>query len=162
MTKAKKPPRMSGEEYIKTVVMAYEGDECFIWPRTKGYKGYARVYLETGKCVSASRYVCALEHGPQPTPEHETAHNCGKGHLACVNKKHLRWATRKENNADKFSHGTLHYGERCKTAKLNEEAVREIRRLRPTHSLPQIAKMYGVTHVTILRVMTGVLWGRVE
>lgn len=88
----------------------YAGDDCLIWPftRTRGGPGSVTgtvVGLPRGN-ISASRAMCTLAHGVPPTPNHVAAHSCGNGHLACVNPRHLRWATTLENAADTLVHGT--------------------------------------------------------
>lgn len=89
--------------YFREVVMAYEGDECLAWPYGKNASGYGVWTGATGSGI-VSRQVCEEAHGPAPTPKHEAAHSCGKGHLACVTKGHLSWKTPKENGADKRLH----------------------------------------------------------
>lgn len=84
----------------------YSGDECLIWPYGKNSNGYGRVNYR-GKIKGAHEVVTTLSRGPKPTPRHESCHSCGNGHLGCVNQKHLRWGTRKENMQDAIGHGTL-------------------------------------------------------
>ena len=92
--------------YYKTVVTAYRGKECLIWPYDRDKNGYARIMVE-GKNRSVARMVCEEANGPAPTPRHDAAHGCGWGHGGCVTQEHLRWATRKENMADAREHGTI-------------------------------------------------------
>jgi hypothetical protein len=63
--------------------------------------------------------------GPPPTPRHEVAH--ADGDRANSALSNLRWATRKENHADKRLHGTLQFGERHHQAKFTDEQVRSLR-----------------------------------
>lgn len=91
--------------FIHEVAMAHTGDECLTWPYAKKSGGYGTVYID-GKHVRANRYVCELANGAPPTPKHESAHSCGKGHEACIAPGHLSWKTHAENMADKFIHGT--------------------------------------------------------
>lgn len=97
------PPRASSAEparYFRDTVLAYEGDDCLAWPFCRDRNGYGKM---GGKIVS--RLVCEKEHGPPPTPAHEAAHSCGKGHEACVAKRHLSWKTRAENASERVIHG---------------------------------------------------------
>ena len=50
----------------------------------------------------AGRFACERENGPPPTAKHQAAHATRYGCLGglCVNGKHLRWATNKENAGD--------------------------------------------------------------
>jgi hypothetical protein len=73
--------------------------------------------------------MCLLAHGEPPSAEHQAAHSCGKGHLGCVNPKHLRWATPSENINDQLAHGTMRTGERHAGSYISERDVIAIRRL---------------------------------
>ena len=86
----------------------YTGDGCLIYPFGRMTYGYACTVQENGQSQYAHRKMCELAHGPSPSPDHETAHNCGKGHEGCVHPQHLRWATRQSNNDDMDLHGTRH------------------------------------------------------
>lgn len=69
-----------------------------------------------------SRVVCERVNGPAPTEKHETAHGCGNSW--CVNKRHLRWATHIENEADKLIHGTRKPSRpRCRAVKSREQDI---------------------------------------
>ena len=106
-------------------IPSYEGDDCLIWPFGRLTNGYA-----TFNNQLVSRIVCERVYGPPPAPKLDAAHSCGRGQFGCVNPRHLRWATRKENIHDKKLHGTFYNvgrGERHKSAKLTEEEVRFIR-----------------------------------
>ncbi len=93
--------------------------------------GYVQVSVrgdnqQSGRTVAAHLLVALAFHGACPD-DHEVAHNDGDPeNNAPVN---LRYATRKENEADKLRHGTKFYadGERNGKAKLNTESVRRIR-----------------------------------
>ena len=99
---------MGGEpmRYFREVVLAYDGNECQTWPYARSDRGYGQVYQD-GRVEYVHRMVCEERHGPPPTPKHDAAHSCGKGHEGCVTKRHLSWKTHKENMADAIEHGTL-------------------------------------------------------
>lgn len=78
-------------------------EECVTWPFSKNNDGYGKLKYDN-KMRVASRVLCEIVHGDAPTEMHQAAHNCGNGHLACVNPHHLRWATPKENCSDKAIH----------------------------------------------------------
>jgi hypothetical protein len=84
--------------FFETVVLAHESDECLLWPFALNYMGYGKL---GGRIVS--RLVCRAVYGPPPR-DHEAAHSCTNKN--CVSARHLRWATHKENEADKYLHGT--------------------------------------------------------
>jgi len=69
--------------------------------------GYGFLQLRTpgiGKRCAVNRLVCAAFHGPPPSPNHQAAHNDGNSRND--SSANLRWATPKENAADKVAHGT--------------------------------------------------------
>lgn len=133
-------------------------DDCLIWPfETKNLRVHIRV---NGEAVFASRHVCTLAHGAPPTPEHETAHSCGKGHLGCMNANHLRWATKIENQADRLIHGTDLRGEKNWSTVLNRKAVRAIRQsLESGESQYSVAARYSVSRACIASIATRRSWG---
>lgn len=141
--------------FLEAAVLPSEGDGCLIWPYSKCGKGYARIWRE-GKMRCVSRIVCWAERGPPPTPEHEAAHLCGKGHLACCNPKHLVWKTRSENQADRLIHGTHSRGERSGCSKLTEAEVTEIRA--STTPTAKLATKYRVSQQQILDIKARKSW----
>ena len=146
------------QRYFTEVVLNCTSDECLIWPFARStVDGYARMYVG-GRMQLVSRLACAVVHGPAPSQRHQAAHGCGHGHLGCVNPKHLRWATRAENEADKLQHGTHARGERSANAKLTEAAVRQIRALVGTIPTKEIARQFGVSAGAISRITRGENW----
>lgn len=139
----------------------HSGDACLPWPYEVGRHGYGTV-KDNGKKRVASRVMCEIAHGPPPTPEHEAAHSCGNGHLACMNPRHLSWKTRKGNMADARAHGTWNHGEKVPSAKLTEAEVREIRRLAGTVTQEVLAQRFGVQANTISRIIARKRWAWLE
>lgn len=135
----------------------YEGDECLKWPFGVNDTGRGKVTVE-GKAMSAPRAMCLLAHGEPPTPQHEAAHSCGKGHEGCVNPRHLSWKTTSENRMDMADHGTLPRGEAVNTAKLTKDQVREIRRIGSRMDRKDIASMFGVAPCTVWEIQTRRSW----
>jgi hypothetical protein len=118
--------------------------------------GYPAVCLRHNEKVLkrlVHRLVCAAFHGPQPSPKHEVAHNDGRpGNPHADN---LRWATHRENEADKQRHGT-----KVRTsAKLSEDQVRAIRAAPKYRGVVNdLARQYGVVHQTISDIRRGKNW----
>lgn len=54
--------------------------------------------------MAASRAMCILANGLPPDGKTFAIHSCGNGHLSCVNPKHLRWGSPKENAQDARLH----------------------------------------------------------
>lgn len=136
--------------------LASNTTECIYWPHHKR-KGYASMRLG-GKTVNVNHIVCDLLNGPRPTPKHETAHNCGKGHLACINPKHVRWATHAENCADKAGHGTAQIGAKNPAAVLTEDEAIKIMELKGTAPAREIAALFEVSRETVSHIHNGRKW----
>ena len=84
-------------------LLAIESDDCVIWPHSTNSKGYGLVQTN-GKVQTVHSVVCAMHNGPRPEGK-QVAHSCGV--RACMNYRHVRWATQAENEADKRIHGTV-------------------------------------------------------
>lgn len=141
--------------WVSEVALRHTGGECLAWPFANN--GYGKIRID-GKMVGAHRYICELVHGAPPTPGHEAAHSCGKGHEACVSPIHLSWKTHIENMADTLKHGTHSRGERCGRAKLTEAAVREILAMKGKETQREMAARFGVATKSISSIHIGRSW----
>ena len=146
--------------FYREVVLTHETDECLIWPFGRNSGGYAQLKVqEQGKTKRVKRYVsrlaCAEVYGPPPSETYEAAHSCGRGSDGCVNPRHLYWATREENAADKQDHGT--WG-----VKLSAADVKEIRELPEEVPYRNIAQRLGITEKQVGRIRRGETWAWVE
>lgn len=126
----------------------YLGDDCLKWPFATGDHGRGTAWVD-GKEMSAPRAMCIYAHGEPPSPEFEATHSCGMGHEGCMNPRHLRWATKAENAADRIAHGTERRGTQINTNKLSEDDVREIRRRRVSETGVSLAREFGVSTTMI-------------
>lgn len=131
--------------------------ECIRWPFALGSRGYGYASFR-GVQSTAHRQILTAFRGTPPNPKHEAAHNCGN--RWCVNPTHLRWATAKENQADRVRHGTAMANEECPTAVLTNDDVREIRLLAASRKTKQaaIAKRFGVSPATISMIVNRKTW----
>lgn len=134
-------------------------DECIEWPFGKRGAGYGQTYL-TGKSDGAHVYICRIAHGEKPSVKDQVAHSCGN--RLCVNPRHLRWATRAENEADKIKHGTNNNGMRNVRAKLADDAVMEIRNRRGVETQKELAKRFGVSVSAICDIQVGRSWAHIK
>lgn len=127
------------------------------WKRLRGYPSKVDGRLafmligDDGKPKPAqcAVFIALAFHGPCPNGM-ECCHNDGN----CQNNipSNLRWDTRTNNMVDRIQHGT-------QATKLNEDAVREIRRIRgPQRAL---AAKYGVNLGLINRILKNKRWAHV-
>lgn len=131
----------------------------YILSATIGSHGYLSCRLDLwGKRENylLHRLVALAFIGPCPEGQ-EVLHEDGiKLNCAASN---LRYGTRKENEADRVLHGTSNRGERCGSAKLMEEQVRQIRNeLIAGASYSTLAKKYGVGSSTIQHISQRTTW----
>lgn len=154
----KEPRHVEARQFLEDTVYNYRGDDCLIWPFTRVQFGYGRIHID-GVTHRVHRLACEKMHGTPPPNQAHVAHTCGNGHLGCVNPMHLRWATIAENNHDKIAHGRSSRGKRNPTAVLDENKVREIRKLRGVMTQRAIADRYGVSNQTVSLILKGGVWG---
>jgi len=152
---------------------------CWLWTGTFDQSGYGVFALTLhGKNISqrAHRFSYQLHYGSIPEGM-LVCHTCDTP--ACVNPAHLWLGTHTDNAHDRDHKGRQvpHYGdengarlhpethvrgERSPNAKLALEQVKQIRaryKRGPTaNSSPKLAAEYGVSHRTILRIVTGKGW----
>ena len=145
------------QQFYKDVILAYEGNECLLWPYSTHRNGYGQMRVDD-KLVTVSRVLCEEIKGAPPTPKHHAAHSCGNGHLACVTKRHLSWKTKADNEADKVAHGTHNRGENHPLSRLTETQVREILSLKGKETQQATANRYGIANQTVSGIQSGKKW----
>jgi hypothetical protein len=83
---------------------------------------------------------------------------------ACVNPAHLKLGTHQENARDMMQKGRHRFqaprGERSSLSKLNEAAVRFIKRHGEIPAT-EIAEAFGVKHCAVWRIRTGKTWSHI-
>lgn len=108
-------------------------------------------------CRIAHRLVALAFLGAPPTPKHQAAHRDGDRRNNRADN--LRWATCRENHADRRAHGTDPTGTRNGRAKLDAIDVAEIRALREENVPARaIGRHYGISHRQVLRVAAREQW----
>ena len=122
--------------------------------------GYRKVLI-LGKRYYAHRLICEAFNGPAPSLSHQTAHI--DGNRLNNSALNLRWATPKENEADKIAHGTQMCGEKNHFTNLTDVDVRDMRDDRVLgDSFRELADRYGVSKSTAFNVCKGITWRTVE
>lgn len=138
----------------------YAGDECLTWPGKPRSDGRGQVKWQ-GRMITAHRQMCILANGEPPDDKPEATHACGNGHLGCVNPRHLRWGSDKDNKADMLVHGTRVRGERQGSAKLKTGDVIAIRSLAGLKSGGALGAQFGVQPSTIGKIIRRERWGHI-
>jgi hypothetical protein len=145
--------------FLNEVVMSHEGETCIKWPFANAF-GYGQIYID-GHVFRVTRVVCERVHGPAPSPTHDSAHSCGKGHEGCCSPHHLSWKTHAENMADAKAHGTWIHGEKVPQSKLTSQQIKEIRQLEGKMLQREIAALYGTGENNISRILSRKSWAHI-
>ena len=132
-------------------------DQCWMWAASKNAKGYGTIGVDYSSRL-AHRVAWELETGPIPDGA-VICHHCDTP--GCVNPAHLFLGTQADNVADMRAKGRNNgpRGERCHTAKLNENDVREIRA--STLKNAELARRHGVTGSMIAAIRHRKSWKHV-
>jgi hypothetical protein len=146
----------AGITFIRANV-AYEGDDCLIWPLHRDPRGYGMMGW-LGKMRYAHRVMCIMAKGEPPTPKHQAAHSCGNGDKGCVNPRHLSWKTNSENQLDRSRHGTRAKAGWGWKGKLTAEQVAEIRSLKGRMTQYEIAALFNVSQQNVGDIHRGRTW----
>lgn len=148
------------KKWLMSLAFKVDDDHCIPWPYAIGSSGYG-VFVEAGTQLNAHRYICEAAHGAPPQGDIHAAHSCGI--RTCVNPNHLRWASRSENENDKVAHGLSNRGERCGSAILTEDEVRDIRILLARGETQKIVgDMFGVSEGAINSIHRRQTWAWLE
>lgn len=125
--------------------VGYQGDGCLQWPFSRDQR-VGRGQVWDGSAVRwAHRIMCILAHGDPPTPKHQAAHECGKGHYGCVNPKHLSWKTNSQNQLDRRKTGNMLRNRRGTRTVLTQDQIDAMRALYGTKTQVDIAKQFCVS-----------------
>ena len=81
----------------------FNSDQCLYFPHS--FLGREAAAKYNFKVMRAARVMLLLTQGLPADKGHALAtHLCGCGHLSCVNPKHLRWGSQRDNSTDLSAH----------------------------------------------------------
>lgn len=160
MAKVKYPrgkyPRPSLQERFYNKVKKTQS--CWLWVGTKNGRGYG-VIGDGGKLLLAHRVSYRLFNGDLLIGLC-VLHKCDN--TSCVNPDHLWLGSQRENMRDKCLKGRAcgSKGVRNGRAKLNENLVKEIRRLYKTQEFSHtgLAEVFNVSKATIYYITNNINW----
>ncbi|EKN4745018.1 NUMOD4 motif-containing HNH endonuclease [Yersinia enterocolitica] len=128
--------------------------------QNKGYQYITLRNVKGGRKTFAIHRL-VLEAFVEPCPDgKQVAH--WNGDPSDNRVENLRWATSKENIADRARHGRTAFGERAGSAKLDRKAVKTIKRLNKSGlSACEVAHLASVNPSTIISIWEGRSWKHV-
>lgn len=134
---------------------------CREWKGPRNPGGYGLIWLtDRKKQIGSHRFAWAETNGPIPEGMH-VLHTCDNP--LCYNPDHLFLGTPADNMADKVAKGRQAKGSRLASAKLNEEKVKEIRRLYKAGGTSHraLAREFGVSKSLITQILNREWWAHV-
>lgn len=138
--------------------------DCWEWQGGRQTAGYGSFGTGTRQWEATHRVAWRLANGEIPSGLF-VCHHCDNP--SCCNPAHLFLGKPAENCADMWRKGRQHdystmvKGTRVRTAKLDEEKVREIRALYPSLNRTELAARYGVNISTVCALLDGETWKHV-
>ncbi|HFT8008588.1 TPA: HNH endonuclease [Burkholderia cenocepacia] len=124
-------------------------------------KGYGR-RMVNGKMELTHRIAYCEHHGLtlESIKDQVVRHQCDNP--SCINPLHLEIGTQAQNVADAVERDRRVRGDRHPAAKINSDAVQEIRSLyRPRdreRSIGALAKKFGISRSQVHRILRGEKW----
>lgn len=143
------------EERVEKIME--DGHEHWVWKLSIDVHGYGQAVFH-GKHYRAPILSWRAFNGCKRIPNgKQVCHGCKN--RKCVNPNGLRLGTRQENMADRVRDGTDSHGEKNPQAKLTEQKVEEIRKLKKDGtSNGDLASMFGVSTRNIRWIISGQTW----
>lgn len=148
----KNAPSQQLAEFVEKAAKS-ETDDCIIWPFGVKTDGYGQLTYN-GKKWIASRLALSLATGVNPgnlITLHGPCHN-----KRCINPRHLRWGTDKENQLDRARDGTILRGSDNPFSKLTAKSVLAIRE--DSRPADEVAKSYQISRQSVERIRRRETW----
>jgi hypothetical protein len=141
-------------------------NECWVWTASVNSGGYGQINDGHGHCIRSHRVVLSIKLG-RPLLEGEwSLHTCDNP--PCNNPSHLYAGNNVDNIHDMFDRGravnNARTGEAHHSAKLTAKDVATIRTLatsKPRITQGDLAKIYGVSQVSISEILRRNTWKHV-
>lgn len=146
-------------EHVEALFARYgveASGECILLGAALDSHGYTIVHIN-GVRWSGHRYVA--EHTLGPVAGHVVMHDCDTPR--CVNPRHLRIGTQKQNIQDRVQKGRngACRGESAPWAKLNAEQVNKVRRqFAAKRPRAEIMADFGISRTQLYRIANGESW----
>lgn len=149
------------------VAITANDNKCWNWLGSKRRRGYGRFSISHNKkeaSYTSTRFSYFINFKINPTEEQIVLHTCDNPE--CVNPKHLKLGTNKDNAVDmmqkgrgvkQFVNGSAH-----KMSKLKEDDIPLIRKMiKEKISFDVIGEKFGVSKWTIMNIKIGRNWSHV-
>ncbi len=130
---------------------------CWLWPGAPYGGGYGQFNYANKRYYA---HVFSLKLDGRPVPKSQRGlHHCDN--KLCVKPSHLYIGTQRNNMEDTWNRSRTDYGVQHWAAKLNPEAVLEMRRQRLLGvSFAQIARAFNISIGTAFSAIRGRTWKR--
>jgi hypothetical protein len=151
-------------ERIKAAICVNESTGCWEWMKFREHNGYGRMRVNN-KTQLCHRMSYEAFVGPIPDGLF-VCHRCDNP--PCCNPEHLFVGTNSDNQRDCVSKGRWTHpvdlrGTRHPLSKLNDDKVREIRRLcKNGISQSEVGRMFGVTQGAVWLIIHRKKWAHVD
>lgn len=130
-------------------------DNCWEWKGHISPYGYGKFSVNEREHWQAHRLSYFLYKGDIPSGMF-VLHQCDN--RSCVNPKHLRIGTQKENMADMHARGRFKSSPKAGKRRLTLEKVNDIRKSYPTKSIRVLAREFDVSRDVVAKVVKNKSW----